>query len=52
MALLSSFAPENVASRDRFAGAVPRQPPDHSSFHKAECGAYLRDSLSYSTTCT
>ena len=28
--LLSSFAPENVVSRDRFGGPVPRQPVAHS----------------------
>ena len=27
---LSSFPPENVVSRDRFGGPVPRQPPGHS----------------------
>jgi hypothetical protein len=27
---LSSFAPENVVSRDRLGGPVPRQPAAHS----------------------
>ena len=38
---LSSFAPENLASRDRFGSPVPRQ---HAHLHtQAASGAYLRD---------
>ena len=30
LSILSSFTPENVVSRDRFSGPVPRQPAAHS----------------------
>ena len=39
---LSSFAPENLVSRDGFGSPVPHQPA-HLHTH-AESGAYLRDS--------
>ena len=39
---LSSFAPENLVSRDGFASPVPRQPAHLHT--QAESGAYLRDS--------
>ena len=38
---LSSFAPENVVSRDGFGSPVPRQPAHLRT--QAEYGAYLRD---------
>ena len=39
---LTSFAPENLVSRDRFGSPVPRQPAHLHT--QAEFGAYLRDS--------
>ena len=39
---LSSFAPENLVSRDGFGSPVPRQPAHLHT--QAESGAYLRDS--------
>ena len=39
---LSSFAPENLVSRDGFGSPVPRQPVHLHT--KAESGPYLRDS--------
>ena len=37
---LSSFAPENLVSRDGFGSPVPRQPAQLHT--QAESGAYLR----------
>ena len=39
---LSSFAPENLSSRNGFGSSVPRQPAHLQT--QAESGAYLRDS--------
>ena len=39
---LSTFAPENLVSRDGFGSPVPRQPAHLHT--QAESGAYLRDS--------
>ena len=39
---LSSFAPENLISRDGSGSPVPRQPAN--LYNQAESGAYLRDS--------
>ena len=53
---LSSFAPENVVSRDRFGGSVPRQPA-HSPLARLNLvltyGIPLCELLffAYSTTC-
>ena len=39
---LSTFAPENLVSRDGFGSPVPRQPAHLHT--QAESGAYVRDS--------
>ena len=50
---LSSFAPENVVSRDRFGDPVPHQPAARSPHSRLGVVlTYSRDPPPYSTTCT
>ena len=46
---LSTFAPENLVSRDGFVNPVPRQPAHLHA--QAESGAYLRDSFQVPRRC-